>query len=304
MDFEVTILGANSAAPAHDRNQTAQFLSYHNQAYLIDCGEGAQMQLRKYKIKFSKINKIFISHLHGDHYLGLVGLLSTFHLLGRTTKLELYGPPGLIEIITTQLLHSNTHLNYYIDFKPTDPSTGLTKVTEDKYLEVYSFPLNHRVPCTGFLFKEKPKLRSLIKEKLPTGISIAEINRLRNGEDIYHTDGTIKYLNKDYTKPAKASRVYAYCSDTAYDPSIVTYIKGSDLLYHEATFMQEMVDRAHETLHSTTLEAAQIAQAAEVKRLIIGHYSIRYKDLDPLINECRTIFENSDLALEGHTYAL
>ena len=300
MSFSLKILGANSAAPAHNRHQTSQLLTVQNQTFLIDCGEGTQMQLIKYKVKAQKINNIFISHLHGDHYLGLMGLISTMHLQSRTNDLFIYGPPGLAEIITLQLQYSQTILNYKIRFQELDTSVKKV-ILEDPVLEVETIPLNHRIGCAGFLFREKPKKRRIIKEKLPDGISLQEILSLKNGEHIYDEDDKVLFENENLTLPPRKSRSYAYCSDTKYEENIIEQIKNVDLLYHESTFLSDREDRAAHTFHSTAKQAATIAKKAEVGQLLLGHYSIRYRELQPLLDEAKQVFANVSLALEGET---
>lgn len=271
--------------------------------YLVDCGEGTQLQLKRFRIRAQRINNIFISHLHGDHYLGLMGLLSTMHLLGRKKPLNLYGPKGLSEIITLQLKFSETVFNYDINFHTVNTEVHQL-VHEDDFIKVYSIPLNHRIPCSGYLFEEKPKKRRIIKSKLPADFSVRNIVRLKNGEDIYDEEGALLFKNEDYTYPPKKSYKYAFCSDTKYDESIVPHIKGVDMLYHESTFLEEHVDRAANTYHSTAKEAATIAKKAGAGRLLLGHFSIRYKELEPLEEEAKTVFENAQLAIEGEEYTL
>ncbi|MFT7055663.1 MAG: ribonuclease Z [Roseivirga sp.] len=273
------------------------------QLYLMDCGEGTQLLLKRYQVKIQKINNIFITHLHGDHYLGVMGLLSTLHLTGRKKSLNLYAPPGLAEIISVQLKYSETVFNYEINFIPIDPTKNII-VHEDDFVSVSTIPLNHRIPCAGFLFTEKPKKRRIIKEKLPEEFSVRNIIKLKNGEDILDKDGNILFNNLDLTSPAKRTYQYAFCSDTKYDESIIPLIKGVDLLYHESTFTEEHKDRAALTYHSTAKQAATIALKAEVGKLILGHFSIRYMDLEPLRTEARMIFENSDLAIDGEDFIL
>lgn len=300
MSFSLKILGSNSAAPAHNRHQTSQLLTVQSHTFLIDCGEGTQIQLIKYKLKAQKINNIFISHLHGDHYLGLMGLISTMHLQNRSNDLFIYGPPGLAEIITLQLQYSQTILNYKIKFQEID--TSRKKVLfEDEILAVETIPLNHRIGCAGFLFLEKPKKRRIIKERLPNNFSLKNILSLKNGEDIYDENGAIQYYNENMTFPPRKSRAYAYCSDTKYDENIIEQIKYVDLLYHESTFLSDREERAYQTFHSTARQAATIAKKAEVGKLLLGHYSIRYRELQPLLDEAREVFENAALAIEGET---
>ncbi|MDN3670996.1 ribonuclease Z [Echinicola jeungdonensis] len=304
MDFSVTILGANSAVPAHGRNQTCQVVTLGNQLYLVDCGESTQIQLRKYKVKFSKINNIFISHLHGDHYLGLMGVISTFHLNRRKDPLTIFGPKGLDEIIIAHLKHGNTKLNYPLKFIPTDPDKK-SLLVDDNTHQVYSFPLKHRLPCTGFYFIEKPKPRNLVKEKLKDQkLSLEAIETLKSGKDFLDEEGNVLYPVEEFTYPPAPLRKYAFCSDTIYDPELVPFIKGVDLLYHEATFMNDEAVRARETFHSTAAQAGAIARAGKVKKLLLGHYSTRYSDLSPLLLEAQDIFPNSFLSVEGESYCV
>ncbi|MTI40415.1 ribonuclease Z [Fulvivirga lutimaris] len=303
MPFNLTILGSNSATPAYGRHHTAQYLNIGSHHFLIDCGEGTQERLNIYKAKVQRIHHIFISHLHGDHYLGLMGLIYTMHLLKRTKDLNIYGQKGLKEIIVTQLKYSDSRLNYKINFRELQPKKS-ELLFEDDTLEITSFPLNHRIPCSGFLFKEKPKPLRLSKENLPENIALAHIALLKKGEDVFDEEGNLLYKNKEYTLPPRRSRSYAFCSDTLYDESIVPHIKGVDLLYHEATFLADKYPWAELTFHSTTHQAGEIAKKAEVKQLVIGHYSARYKDLTPFITETREVFENSILSVEGETISL
>ena len=258
------------------------------------------MQLIKYKAKVQKIQHIFISHLHGDHYLGLMGLISTLHLQGRAADLHIYGPAGLADIITLQLKHSETVLNYKIIFKKLNTAIKET-IFEDDALTIETIPLNHRIGCSGFLFRERPKKRRIIKEKLPSGISLTNILALKNGEDIYDENGEVLYRNEDITLPPKKARAYAYCSDTKYEEQIIQQIAQVDLLYHESTFLSDREERAAQTYHSTARQAATIALKAQVGLLLLGHYSIRYKELQPILDEARQVFPNSQLAIEGET---
>ncbi|GEO05383.1 ribonuclease Z [Adhaeribacter aerolatus] len=303
MDFELKILGSSSATPSYNRNHTAQILTIGNQLNLIDCGEGTQMQLMRYKVKHQRICNIFISHLHGDHFFGLFGLLSTMHLQQRTSPLTIFGPPGLADILTLQFKYSNTHYNFKLDFQELDTSV-YQQIFEDKYITVHTLPMQHRVSCCGFLFREKPKLRHLVKTLLPEFLTPPQLISLKNGEDILDEDGNILVKNEDVTSEPSRSRSYAYCSDTRYKEDIIPYIKGVDLLYHEATFLNNMLERAVYTFHSTAKQAATLALKAEVKRLLIGHFSARYKDLNPLLDEAKAVFDNTHLALEGKTIGI
>lgn len=269
---------------------------------MVDCGEGTQLQMKRYGLRKNRLNHIFISHLHGDHYLGLMGLLSTMHLNGRKHDLYLYGPEGLAEILTLQLKYSNTRLNYPLHFKELR-SNSSERIFENNKITVDTIPLQHRIPCNGFLFKEKPKPRKLIKEKIEAlDLSIAHINHLKKGRDVYDDTGKLLFNNTDLTLAAKKSRSYAYCSDTKYDESLIPTISGVDLLYHEGTFMHDMLERAEETFHTTALQAGTLAAKAKVGRLLIGHFSNRYKDLSPLLAEAQTIFAETDLAEEGKQF--
>lgn len=304
MEFEVTILGSNSAIPAHGRNQTSQLVSVGNSFLLIDCGEGTQIQLRKYKLKFGKIDFIFISHLHGDHFYGLMGLISSFHLVKRERLLTIFGPSGLDEIITTQLKHTNTKLGFPLRFVPT-LAEGKNLILEEPFFRVFTFPLQHRIPCTGFLIEEKPGLRNMVKEKLAkTKLPIEAIISLREGKDYADADGNVRYTVEEYTFPPKQSKKYCYCSDTVFDPGLVDYIREVDLLYHEATFGDDETERAGTTFHSTSRQAGIIAMKAKVGKLLLGHYSSRYKDLSPILEQAKEVFENTYLSEEGVTYPM
>ncbi|MFC4874604.1 ribonuclease Z [Negadavirga shengliensis] len=303
MDFSVTILGSNSAAPAHGRNQSSQLVNWGNHYFLVDCGEATQHQLRKYKVKYGRIDHIFISHLHGDHYLGLMGLISTFHLNNRERELRIYGPKGLDEIITVHLRYSQTRLKFPLTFHPVTHD-GKNSLLDLGDMEVYSFPLQHRIPCTGFLFAEKGRPVKLIKEKIIAyKPGLEAIKTLLKGKDVRNLKGEIIYKAEDFCR-FLPNRSYAYCSDTIYDPKLIPYIKNVDLLYHEATFMAAERDRAIQTGHSTTEEAADIARTANVKRLLLGHYSVRYSDLQTLLEEARNIFAPSFLSEEGMSYII
>ncbi|MBS9523170.1 ribonuclease Z [Litoribacter alkaliphilus] len=305
MDFHVTILGSNSAAPAHDRNQTSQIVTIGRVSVLVDCGEGTQIQFRKFGVKTSRIEYILISHLHGDHYLGLMGILSTFHLNKRTKPLTVFGPKGLDEIITVQLKYGNIKLNYPLNFVLINPKEK-TKLIDHKFFEVYSFPTKHRVPCTGFFFAEKPKPRNLRKEMLfKHKLNLEAINNLKAGRDVFDEEsGELLYSLEDFTYPPAHTRSYAYSADTIYDPDLIPNFESVDLLYHESTFMESEKERAHETFHSTASQAASIAKQANAKKLLLGHYSVRYKELDGLLMEAQEVFPNTELSIEGKTHIL
>lgn len=303
MSLEVKILGSNAAAPAHHRHQSSQVVRVQNQTFLVDCGESTQIQAKKYGVRINKINHIMISHLHGDHYYGLMGLLSTMHLYGRASALQLYGPVGLAEIVTLQLRYSETALSFDVDFHEIAPGASEV-IYENQYLTVQAIPLNHRIPCSGFLFQEKPKRRRINKAALQEEIPPVHINTLKDGHDILDEAGNVRYANHLYTLPPRPSYSYAYCSDTKYDEALLSYISGMDLLYHEATFTREFAERAHATYHSTAEEAALMAKKAGVRRLILGHFSNRYKDLTPILLEARSVFGPSALAIEGESFVI
>ncbi len=302
-DFEVTILGNTSSIPVHGRNPTAQVVRYGQELFLLDCGEGTQVQLRKHVHKPTRINHIFISHLHGDHYLGLVGLLSSLNLIGRTKTLWLYGPKGLDEIITTQFKWSNTRLSYPLHFTETNPNEKATLFKNDS-IQIDSFPMKHRLPTTGFVVKETRRLRNLIKEKLEERKpGIEAIKAMREGNDFENESGE-KFYVEEFAYPAPDLRSYAFCSDTIFDPEIIKYIKDVNLLYHESTFMEDLKERAKVTFHSTAKEAAEIARRSDVGSLLLGHFSSRYSELDELLAEATSVFPRTVLSHQGETYQL
>ncbi|MBP3943158.1 ribonuclease Z [Sphingobacteriaceae bacterium WQ 2009] len=303
MRFEVLVLGNSSATPMYDRHPTSQVINFNEQLFMVDCGEGTQMQLYRYGIRSNKISHIFISHLHGDHYLGLIGLLSSMHLVGRKTDLHLYGPVGLDEILAVQFKYSDTQIRYNLIFHPTNPDQAEV-LFESNSLKVSSFPLTHRIPCTGFRFDEAPRPRPLrIADAQRLKIPTAYYPLLKQGIDYTAPDGTI-YQATDLTDPAPASRSYAFCSDTIRTPNYLPYVQDVDLMYHEATFLQELVSRAKETYHTTAQEAAEIAVETSAKKLLLGHYSARYKDLQPLLEEAQAIFPATELSQEGIWYLI
>jgi ribonuclease Z len=301
--FSLTILGASGAVPVYGRFPSSQYLVIQNKHFLIDCGEGCQLQLARYEIPIHKIDHIFISHLHGDHYLGLTGLLFSMHLQKRKADLHLYSPPGLNEIILLQLKYSRSVLNYSLHFHSFDP-TQKYQLLENDALTVETIPLFHKLPCAGFLFKEKPKQRRIDKEQLIKGMLLQHIVALKTGQDVFDEQGKLLYKNEDFTLDPKRSLSYAYCSDTAFFEPIIEQIDEVDLLYHEATFMDEEEAKANETKHSTARQAAEIAKRSRAKRLLIGHFSARYKDLEPLLAEAKSVFGNSSLAIEGQTFTI
>ena len=301
--FEVTILGSSSATPIHQRHPTAQIVNIHERFFLIDCGEGTQMQLSRYKFKMPRLHHIFISHLHGVHYFGLMGLLSSMHLLGREEQMHLYCPKELQEIIDIQLKYSDTRLRYKLVYHFIN-STSPKIIFEDDDLTVETIILNHRIPCTGFLFREKPKKRKLIPDKLTQfNVPREQYNDIKSGKDYINDKGAV-IPNAQLTADPRPPGSYAYCSDTMYDESIIPQIRGIDLLYHESTFLEDKLARAKETFHTTARQAGIMACKSEVKRLIIGHFSSRYKDLYPLLEEAKTEFPNTTLAMEGDKFVI
>ncbi|MBK6447377.1 MAG: ribonuclease Z [Bacteroidetes bacterium] len=303
MIFEVGILGSSSATPIYQRHPTAQVINFHERFFLIDCGEGTLIQMNRYKIKFHRINHIFISHLHGDHYLGLLGLISTMHLQGRVSTLHIHGPQDLKEIIDIQLKYSETTLRYPVEFHSIDPKNP-SVLYDDEDVTISSIILSHRIPCTGFLFTEKPRQRKLKKDKLAQfNIPVTFYNELKAGKDYIDEEGKT-VPNSALTIDPRKPRRYAFCSDTIFDERLISIVKGVDLLYHEATFLSDKADRAKETFHSTAAQAATIAKEAGVRRLIIGHFSARYKNLYPLLEEAKSVFPETTLAIEGDRFSI
>ena len=298
MSYELTILGSSSAIPTVEKNPTAQLLNANERFFLIDCAEGTQIQLRKYKFKFQKISRIFISHLHGDHYFGLIGLISTMHLLGREKELHIYAHPKLKEIIDIQLYASSTELCYPLFFHPITP--GVDEVLfEDKKIKISTFPLSHGIDCNGFLFQEKRPPRKILSEKVKEyNIPIDQLKNIKWGGDFICKDGTL-VSNDRLTISNKLPFSYAFCSDTKYSESVIDKVKGVSLLYHEATFMNDRKERAEETNHSTTIDAATVAKQAKVNHLLIGHFSQRYRDESILLEETKSVFKNTILAKQG-----
>jgi len=301
MKFEVTILGSSSATPVFNRNPSAQLLNCNEKYYLIDCGEGTQQQLAKYNLKAARIDYIFISHLHGDHYFGLIGLLSSLHLNGRVKPMQIFGPKPLLEILEIQFKYSDTVLRYPIEFFPIEADES-RQIFENSDLTVKTIVLNHRIPTTGFIFQQKKRQRKLIKDKTDE-VPMAYYTALKKGIDVELPNGDI-LRSEDYTTEADAPRCYAYCSDTLFDESYFATIKDCDTLYHEATFMHDLLDRAKETHHTTALQAAEVAKINGAKKLLIGHFSSRYKTLQMLLEEAQSVFENTELAVEGRTFYL
>lgn len=301
--FAVTILGNNSAIPTLDRHPTAQIVTCNDQLLLVDCGEGTQLQMARYKIKRSRLRYIFISHLHGDHYFGLIGLLNSLSLLGRTETLTVFAPPELETILLLQLECSGTTLQFQLQFVPlTAENHGV--ILEDKELRVSSFPTRHRIPCYGFIFELQKRKRKIIPEQARAyEIPAAYFSKLQEGADYQRKDGLL-VKNDWVTFPPLPGKRYVYCADTMYTEELLPYAEKADLLYHETTYLHNLAERAAERYHSTSVQAATLALNAEAKRLIIGHFSSKYSDLAPFLEESRPVFENTDLAEEGVTYLI
>jgi ribonuclease Z len=299
--MKLTILGCYAATPRTITNPTAQLLEIRNRLFLIDCGEGTQVQLRKNKIKFSRINHIFISHLHGDHFYGLVGLISTFMLLNRKTDLHVHGPKGIKEIILLQLKFSNSYTGYDLYFHELE-SKESEIVYEDEKVIVKTIPLRHRIYTNGFLFEEKTRERKLnIAAVEAFQIDKCYYQNIKNGKDFTLENGKI-IPNDELTFDPVAAMKYAFCSDTMYDESIIPIIKEVDVLYHETTFLESEADKALKTMHSTAKQAATIAKLSDVKHLIMGHYSTRYASIEVFKEEAETIFPDVVLADDGKTF--
>lgn len=301
--MKLTILGCYAATPRTLSNPTSQVLEIKNRVFLIDCAEGTQVQLRKSKVKFSKINHIFISHLHGDHFYGLVGLISTFMLLNRESDLHVYGPKGIKEIILLQLRASGSFTGYNLYFHELESKQSET-IFEDDRVVVKTIPLNHRIYTNGFLFQEKNIERKLNIERVEHyQIDKLYYNKIKYGGDIKMENGTV-IPNAELTFDPIPSKSYAYCSDTQYDESIVPIIENADYLYHESTFLESEAHLAEKTMHSTAIQAAKMARMANVKNLILGHFSTRYGDLSLFQKEAQTVFENTLLADDGKEFEM
>lgn len=299
--FQVTILGCGSAIPTTMHHPPSQLVDLNEKLFLVDCGEGTQLQMRKFKTRMNKIHSLFISHLHGDHLFGLPGLLSTLSMLGRTGDLHIYAHKEINLLIKPFLIYMGKHMSYSIKIHPLNPERE-ELLFENKSIRISSFPLKHRIATNGFLFEEKESPRHIIREminfhQIPMGL----IQDIKEGADFISADGSV-IPNDILTTPGRPPRKYAYCSDTIHAPEIVPYIKNVDLLYHEATFAESELTRAGETYHSTARQAAEIAMAANVKQLVIGHYSSRYNELGVLLKEAVSVFTNTELAVEGKVF--
>ena len=301
--FGVTILGSGSATPTLDRHQTAQLLQYNGDYFLIDCGEATQYRLIEQRARPSRLKYIFISHLHGDHYFGLMPLLSSLNMGGRTEPLYLFGPRGLDEVITTTFRVSDGKFFFPLHFQAVDASEP-TLLLDLPALTVESIPLDHGIACTGFLFREKPHKPRLLRDQLPADVPIEVLKTLKEGRDVVNEVGQVIYAAADYTAPGPAARSYAYCSDTRYNERILAQIRGVDLLYHEATFRDDNIGRASEVHHTTARQAATLAAQAGVERLLIGHFSSRYKSYEGFLTEAQDVFPDTELAVEGHYFVV
>jgi len=299
--FGVTILGNNSAVPAYNRHPTAQIVTIEDQLLLIDCGEGTQLQIARYKVRWSKIKYIFISHLHGDHYFGLIGLITSMCLLGRTDDLHIYAPALLEKIIKIQLDAADTIMSFKIHFSALGDD-GL--IVDEKKFTVETFNTQHRIECRGFIFREKKKLRKINKDTISQyHIPTSFYDKLKDGEDYINKDGVI--IKNDWvTIKNIEGRSYAFSGDTLFDLKIASIVKGVNLLYHETTYLKNMTENAKKRYHSTTHQAASIALAAEVNKLLIGHFSSKYENVNIFLEEAKEVFDSTYLATEGVTYRL
>ncbi|MDR1553887.1 MAG: ribonuclease Z [Prevotellaceae bacterium] len=303
MKFKVTILGSSSALPTTNRFQTAHAINIHERLFLIDCGEGTQIQMMRNNINFARLNHIFITHLHGDHIFGLYGLLSTLSLYNRTRELNIYGFSMLEYILNDFLKYFGSEFKYEIIFHAVNVRQQKL-IYEDKNISIETIPLKHRVPCCGYLFREKVPELNIRKEMIGRyKLTLAEITKIKKGYDLMCEDGSI-ISNEKLTYKPYTPRSYAFCSDTEYSKKVADIVKDVDLLYHEATFTQNFMKMAKQTGHSTTIQAAEIAKQAKVKKLIIGHFSSRYKDLNPLLHEARSVFPETYIAKENDVFEI
>lgn len=299
--FQVTILGCGSAMPTTLQNPPSQLVSMNGKLFMIDCGEGTQLQMRKFKTRMSKLQGLFISHLHGDHFFGLPGLITTLSMLGRTSDLDIYAHEGISLMLKPLLAYLGHHMRFKINLTPLHPERH-ELLLEDQSIRISTFPLKHRIAANGFRFEVKESPRHVLREQVDRyQVPVEQLRDIKKGVDFVAADGTV-VSNDQLTAPGDPPRSYAYCSDTAYYPEIVPHIKGVNLLYHEATFAESERERAAETYHSTARQAAEIAKMAGVKKLVIGHYSSRYNELGILLKEAVEVFPNSELAVEGKVF--
>lgn len=301
--MEVTILGNNSALPAYDRHPTSQIITFYRNTLMIDCGEGAQIQMQRYGIKWRNLDHIFISHLHGDHYFGLPGLLNSMSLLGRTTPLHVYGPKELDTIIQKILDVADTKLAYPYHFHSLKENENDLLIDNDIF-SVLSFPVEHRIACHGFLIERKSRGRKILPEQCKAyQIPTYFLPRLKKGEDYKRADGTI-IKNELVTESGPSSKKYAYCADTIFTDSFLKYINGVNTIYHESTYLENDAEKARMRFHSTARQAAQTAQQINAQQLLLGHFSSKYKDLKPFEEEAKKVFNNSIVTQEGMTYEI
>ncbi|MCI5055287.1 MAG: ribonuclease Z [Flavobacteriales bacterium] len=303
MKFEITVLGSGSALPTLSRNPSAQILNINERLILVDCGEGTQVQLRKANIKFQRIDLICITHLHGDHYFGLIGLLNTMELLGRKKHLKIISPKGLKEILTLQMKYAKSYFNFSIEYIEVNQDSDHL-VFEDDHISVKKLPLKHRIECYGYRFDEKPKSPNIEKDAITRyEIPFSEIPNIKKGKDYVDKRGNIIKNEKLVSKP-KPSWSYAYCSDTMFNEELVDHLKGVDLLYHESTFLDSEKDRAKKTGHSTASQAAEMANLCDSRALMLGHYSIRYMDLNKFKEEAAMVYQGPIILSDSGTKIL
>lgn len=301
--FEVTILGCGSATPSPKHYTSSQVVEVRGKLFMVDCGEGTQIQLRRSRVAFARINHIFISHIHGDHCFGLLGMVSSFGLLGRTAPLFIHAPQDLGPMFLQEMAFYCRDLEFQVEFQGYDPAKT-SVVYDDRSVTVTAFPLRHRVPCAGFLFQEKSTSDHLDREAADFyGVPQWDYNRIKEGGDFITADGQL-IPHSRLTKPAEPGRSYAYCCDTAYNPSMIPVIKGADLMYHDCTYSDQDLDRAKKHFHSTSSDAARTAVEAEAGKLILGHFSARYPDETILLQEARRLFPNTVLAQENLTITI
>jgi len=301
--FKIHILGCGSALPTLQHNASSQVVEIRGKMFMVDCAEGTQTQLRRSKINFQRLQAVFISHLHGDHCFGLIGMISTFGLMGRTAPLSIYGPKELGPVLDMLITTFCDRLSFEVVFHPVDTKTRKV-VYEDRSLTVETIPLQHRVPCAGYLFREKPTLPHIRRDMIDFyGIPFSQINNIKAGADWTTEDGET-IANARLVTPADKPRSYAYCSDTRYVPDLWKEVEGVDVLYHESTYASDYADRARMYFHSTAKEAAEVAKAAHVGKLLLGHYSARYNDESKILMEARAVFPNSFLTKEGMTVSV
>lgn len=302
-DFQIQILGCGSALPTTRHLPSSQIVNLRDKLYMIDCGEGTQLQMRRMRMRFSRLSHIFITHLHGDHCFGLPGLISTLGMLGRIGDLVIHGPKEVEDYLQPQLDTFCKNLAYRVVFNTIDPYQH-TLVMEDRSVQVYSIPLKHRIPCCGYLFSEKQKEAHIIRDMIDFyNVPVRWLKDIKQGADYVTEEGEV-IPNARLTRPAAAPKRYAYCSDTSFSPEIIPWIEGVDLLYHEATFCDQDMARSKKTFHSTARQAAEIALRAQVKRFVIGHYSSRYEDLTQLHQEAKSVFPETIMGEEGMLLSL